>query len=65
MESSVEATNDQHEKILSAAASFEKLDSNITQLIRGIGAIDSQITGLSDYNNRIVDNITQLSATTQ
>lgn len=65
VESSVEATNDQHEKILSAAASFEKLDSNITQLIRGIGAIDSQITGLSDSNNRIVDNITQLSATTQ
>ena len=65
VESSVEATNDQHEKILSAAASFEKLDSNITQLIRGIGAIDSQITGLSDSNNRIVDNITQSSATTQ
>ena len=65
VENSVDATNNQHEKILNAAASFAKLDSNITQLIHDIGAIDHQITGLSDSNNRIVNNISQLSATTQ
>lgn len=65
IESSVEATDEQHTKILSAADSFEKLSVNISQLIQDIGSIDQQITGLSASNNRIVDNITKLSAATQ
>lgn len=65
VESSVEATQQQHEKILSASTSFEKLNTNLSQLIHDIGVIDTQIAGLSDSNNRIIDNISELSAATQ
>lgn len=65
VESSVDATESQNEKIIMAAESFEKLNSNMTQLIDDINGIDQQILGLSDSNNRIVENISQLSAATQ
>ena len=65
IESSIDATNDQNDKIISAAASFEQLNANMSKLIQDIGAIDHQISGLSESNNRIVDNISQLSAATQ
>ena len=65
IESSIDATNDQNDKIISAAASFEQLNTNMAKLIQDIGAIDHQISGLSESNNRIVDNISQLSAATQ
>lgn len=65
IESSIDATNDQNDKIISAAASFEQLNANMAKLIQDIGAIDHQISGLSESNNRIVDNISQLSAATQ
>lgn len=62
---SVEATENQNEKIYSAADSFERLQQNMTQLIDGIHAVDRKILGLSDANNRIVENISQLSAATE
>ncbi len=63
--SSVTATEYQREKILDAANSFEQLDNNMTQLISGVEEIDTQISGLTVSNNRIVENIIQLSALTE
>ena len=65
IETSVDATADQNRKILTAADSFEKLGGDMAQLIEGISEIDQQITGLSDANNRIVENIAHLSAATE
>lgn len=62
---SATATQRQREKILDAAGSFEKLGTNMSQLIGEVQEIDLQISGLSTSNNRIVENIIQLSAMTQ
>lgn len=62
---SVNATNYQREKILDASHTFEQLDNNMTQLISGIEEIDTQISGLTVSNNKIVENIIQLSALTE
>ena len=37
----------------------------MTELIEDINVVDGQIGGLLDANNKIVENITQLSAATQ
>ncbi|MGN0350195.1 MAG: methyl-accepting chemotaxis protein [Roseburia sp.] len=65
VQSSVEATESQNEKIIRAAETFEKLNVNMTQLIENINGMDQEILGLSDSNNRIVENISNLSAATQ
>jgi len=65
VEISVDAANSQSEKILSAAETFEKLNVNMADLVRIIQEIDTQISGLSDSNNRIVENISHLSAATE
>lgn len=65
VESSVDAAKSQNKKILSAADSFEKLNVNMTELIQTIHEIDGQIGGLSESNNRIVENISHLSAATE
>ncbi len=65
VESSVEATEQQNVKIQTAAETFESLNSNMTELLLDIDEIDRRIEGLLDANNRIVENITQLSAATE
>lgn len=65
VESSVGATASQNEMIHSAADTFEKLNTNMVELIENINEIDDRITNLSDSNNKIVENISQLSATTE
>ena len=65
MGSAMEATQMQREKIMEASESFEKLDINMTQLIADVGSIDTQISGLTVANNKIVENIVQLSALTE
>ena len=65
MESSVEAAEEQNIKIQTAADAFENLNRNMTELIEDINVVDGQIGGLLDANNKIVENITQLSAATQ
>lgn len=62
---SVHETENQNKNILSAADAFEKLDENMAQLIQDIHEIDRKISGLSDSNNHIVENISHLSAATQ
>lgn len=63
--SSVAAAQNQNSMIISAAESFGKLQSNITELLSDINEIDVKIEHLSEANNRIVENITNLSATTE
>lgn len=57
IDSSLEATALQNEKIAVVADSFTQLNKNMVQLIDNVNTIDRQITGLSDSNNKIVDNI--------
>lgn len=63
--SAMEATQTQRTKIVEASESFEKLDANMAQLIADVGSIDTQISGLTVANNKIVENIVQLSALTE
>ena len=49
----------------SRQGSRQKLDKNIEALMEEIKEIDGRIYNLSDSNNKIVENISQLSATTQ
>ncbi len=65
IESSVSATREQNEMIVTAAENFDKLDANITSLIQGIKEIDTDISGIYEANNKIVENISQLSATSE
>ena len=62
---SMTATEKQNEMIITAADNFEKLDKNITTLIGGIKDIDTDISGIFAANNRIVESISQLSATAE
>lgn len=62
---SIEATNEQDGMISQVSQSFEEMNSNVTELISSIGNIDSRLSLLSDSNNRIVDDITHLSAATE
>lgn len=62
---SVEATESQNQKIGEAAEAFEVLLNNMSILIQDIDEIDSRIYGLTDSNNKLVDNIMQLSAATE
>ena len=65
VEKSVVATESQNEKIVLASDAFEKLNSDINELIRDINEMDGDIEGLSDSNNVIVDSLAHLSAATQ
>lgn len=65
VQSSVEATEAQNQRIGEAADAFETLLSNMSVLINDIHEIDERIYGLTDSNNKLVDNIMQLSAATQ
>ena len=62
---SVEATESQNQKIAEAAEAFETLLNNMSILIDNIHEIDGRIYGLTDSNNKLVDNIMQLSAATE
>ncbi len=62
---SVEATEDQNEKIAAASVAFGKLNEDMTVLIEDINEMDKEILDLSDSNNTIVDNISHLSAATE
>lgn len=62
---SVDAANTQSDNINTASETFEQLNSNMTELINHVEEVNKQIEGLSDSNNKIVDNISQLSAVTQ
>lgn len=62
---SIQATESQNKKIMETSSSFEKLSRNMTLLMEDIHVIDEQILGLANSNNKIVENISHLSAVTQ
>lgn len=62
---SVEAAQAQDELISKASESFTEVNDNVGQLISDIGEIDYMLSDLSQANNKIVDNIMHLSATTE
>ena len=62
---SVDVASAQDGMIAAASESFEEMNGNVEQLIREIGEIDHMLNSLSEANNQIVENIMQLSATTE
>ncbi len=62
---SVTAAESQNKMIITASDTFELLRQNIAELISDINEIDDKIENLSKANDRIVENITLISATTE
>jgi len=65
VDKSMNATEKQNDMIITAAENFDKLDRNMTSLIGGIKEIDADISGIFEANNKIVESISQLSATAE
>ena len=51
--------------ITEASESFGEMNENMNDLIQEIKSVSEMLNNLSAANNQIVDNITNLSATTQ
>lgn len=62
---SIEATEQQGEKILAASETFEQLNKNMEALASQVEEVNHHILGLSESNNKIMENISQLSAVTE
>ena len=65
VEKSVEVSNEQDRMITGVADQFDEMNRNVNELVVDISDIDNMIESLSTANNQIVDNIVQLSATTE
>ncbi|MBP3568036.1 MAG: hypothetical protein J6K04_02610 [Lachnospiraceae bacterium] len=65
VEKSVEVSNEQDRMITGVADQFDEMNRNVGELVGDISEIDNMIESLSTANNQIVDNIMQLSATTE
>lgn len=65
VEKSVEVSGEQDRIITEAAVQFEGMNRNVGQLVKDITEIDGMLENLSQANNKIVDNIMQLSAATE
>ncbi len=62
---SIEAAGAQDEMIGQVFQSFDQINENSGKLLSSIGNIDGMLNQLSESNNRIVDDITHLSANSQ
>lgn len=62
---SMEVSEQQDKMIAEASDQFGALNGNVNELVADIQEIDTMLENLSNANNRIVDNIMQLSATTE
>lgn len=65
VDQSIEATIKQEQMIEQAVTSSEEMNNNVNLLITQIQDIDDMLNDLSYANNQIVDNIMNLSATTE
>lgn len=65
VQQSVSATAAQEGMITEASESFGEMNENMNELIQEIKSMSEMLNNLSAANNQIVDNITNLSATTQ
>jgi len=61
----IKASGHQGELITVASDSFNRISRNVTELSGDIDAIDKMLEQLAKANNTIVENISQISATTQ
>lgn len=61
----IRASNHQSELITDASDSFNKINQNVSLLTEDIGNIDKMLVSLANANSTIVENISQISATTQ
>ncbi|MBE5876665.1 MAG: hypothetical protein E7290_07230 [Lachnospiraceae bacterium] len=62
---SIDAAGSQEELIAKASESFSAVNTNVNQLISDIANVDEMLNSLSAANNKIVENILHLSATTE
>ncbi|MEG0962525.1 MAG: methyl-accepting chemotaxis protein [Lachnospiraceae bacterium] len=65
VEKSVSGTMEQEDLIENMSEGFETIGQNVDSLTKEIEQIDKMLINLSEVNGNIVDNITNLSATTQ
>lgn len=65
VQKSIGATERQDQLIESAAELFNSIHTNVKQLVEDIKMISGKIDNLRDSNNSIVENISQISATTE
>lgn len=65
VDKSAEVTVKQETMIMDAAKKFEEMNVNVNELSSDISEIDAMLESLASANNQIVDNIMQLSATTE
>lgn len=65
IDKSISATETQDELINKASESFKDMNKNVSNLIEDISEIDKMLSNLSEANNKIVENIMYLSATTE
>lgn len=65
VEKSVTVSEEQDRMITGVAEQFDEMNRNVNELVGDISEIDNMIEDLSTANNQIVDNIMQLSATTE
>lgn len=63
--SAMDATGQQNELIHQTSEHFVKMNQNVETLSHNVKDIDSKIQGLMHSNDSIVDNISQLSATSE
>ena len=62
---SVEVGNEQEKMIAEVAGQFKEMNTNVHELVADIGEVEKMLADLSYANTEIVNQITQLSATTQ
>lgn len=62
---SVKATEEQNGRIDMASDSFAKISRDMDSLSRNVGQVDGKIAELAKANDTIVENISQLSATSE
>lgn len=62
---SIDAASAQDEMIVHASESFGQMNENVNTLVMEIKSIDGMLNNLSEANNHIVDNISNLSAVTE
>lgn len=61
----IQASDHQSELITDVSENFNKINQNVTLLTEDIGNIDKMLVSLANANYTIVENISQISATTE
>ncbi len=65
VQKSIKATDLQEQMIETVAGLFNNINTNVMQLAENINIISEKLNGLQLANNNIVENISQISATTE